>query len=312
MFYYEGLFCPVCDRMFTDEDDIVVCPKCGLPHHRTCWSTVGHCFEQDKHDTPEQWSRHQATQPSDDTIDEEESDNICLHCGMSNSADAERCSRCGYALNAKDASDARATPYHYQSVAYSQQGYSTDEKIGSANAAEIAAVVGNNTHYYLQRFRNIERGSSGGWNWAAFLLSPYWLFYRKQYGLGLVYLATQFLYSIAAYFASPIILDPLLAADTPELLEAATLSLYSSPIFWILWLISAAFMALHIVIGLRANFFYLRHCERVIHKARTKTPNISVAELSSFGGVSYILPILSWLLTDVIIMLMEELIKLMG
>ena len=46
--YYEGLSCPVCAKAFTADEDIVVCPQCGLPHHRACWKSVGQCYAHDK------------------------------------------------------------------------------------------------------------------------------------------------------------------------------------------------------------------------------------------------------------------------
>ena len=48
--HYTGVHCPVCDKKFTDEDDIVVCPVCGTPHHRACYQQEGRCaFEEQNH-----------------------------------------------------------------------------------------------------------------------------------------------------------------------------------------------------------------------------------------------------------------------
>ncbi|MBQ8170600.1 MAG: hypothetical protein IJZ95_01295 [Oscillospiraceae bacterium] len=35
--------CPVCRKHFSDADDVVVCPECGTPHHRTCYKELGRC-----------------------------------------------------------------------------------------------------------------------------------------------------------------------------------------------------------------------------------------------------------------------------
>lgn len=35
--------CPVCRAPFGENDDIVVCPECGTPHHRACWAKSGSC-----------------------------------------------------------------------------------------------------------------------------------------------------------------------------------------------------------------------------------------------------------------------------
>lgn len=46
---YKGVECPVCKKVFTDNDDIVVCPECGTPHHRECWFSLSHCVNEQKH-----------------------------------------------------------------------------------------------------------------------------------------------------------------------------------------------------------------------------------------------------------------------
>ncbi len=40
---YKNKFCPVCKSEFKENDDIVVCPECGTPHHRECWFKGGKC-----------------------------------------------------------------------------------------------------------------------------------------------------------------------------------------------------------------------------------------------------------------------------
>lgn len=35
--------CPVCEKQFEECDDIVVCPECGAPHHRSCYAKNNAC-----------------------------------------------------------------------------------------------------------------------------------------------------------------------------------------------------------------------------------------------------------------------------
>ena len=49
MIFQKNEKCPVCDKFFTDNDDIVICPDCGTPHHRECYNSLGHCANSDKH-----------------------------------------------------------------------------------------------------------------------------------------------------------------------------------------------------------------------------------------------------------------------
>lgn len=41
--------CPVCRAPFGENDDIVVCPECGTPHHRACWAKIGCCGVEQYH-----------------------------------------------------------------------------------------------------------------------------------------------------------------------------------------------------------------------------------------------------------------------
>jgi hypothetical protein len=48
-FRYSNDSCPVCNQFFQADDDIVVCPICGTPHHRECYKQSGICGNADKH-----------------------------------------------------------------------------------------------------------------------------------------------------------------------------------------------------------------------------------------------------------------------
>lgn len=41
--------CPICKKPFQNGDDIVICPYCGAPYHRACYTQQGHCSFEDKH-----------------------------------------------------------------------------------------------------------------------------------------------------------------------------------------------------------------------------------------------------------------------
>lgn len=284
MFYYEGLSCPVCSKAFTAEDDVVVCPQCGLPHHRACWKSIGKCFEESHHGTPQQWSRersHATSTTPPPTGPVGTAAQVCPRCGTQNTEYAEFCNRCGQPLEAKDWHSAppQYTPFAGEYTPYGQpcESYSSEERIGDSNAADLAAMVGNNAGYYVERFRRIGRGDGGGWNWLAFLLGPIWLFYRKQYALGSVYL----LLHLMANIASTVVYTPI---DANNMTEQLLIDMMSNPMFLLAVVLSYIVMALRILLGIRANHFYFRHCEKKI--ADAKSNQLSVAESASMGGVS--------------------------
>ncbi|MBQ6935460.1 MAG: hypothetical protein IJN49_02825 [Clostridia bacterium] len=46
---FENQICPVCERVFTENDEIVVCPECGTPHHKECYFSLGECKNKALH-----------------------------------------------------------------------------------------------------------------------------------------------------------------------------------------------------------------------------------------------------------------------
>lgn len=46
---FENKLCPVCRTRFIKGADVVVCPICGTPHHRPCYSQIERCAFEDIH-----------------------------------------------------------------------------------------------------------------------------------------------------------------------------------------------------------------------------------------------------------------------
>lgn len=221
---------------------------------------------------------------------------------MENPEYAEFCTRCGHPQKAQDWHSAHAqqtTPPVREYSPYSQanSAFSSAEVIGDSNAQELAAFAGKNAAYYIIRFRNIVRGLGGGWNWAAFFLGPFWLFYRKMHGLGLLYFAVQMLSNVAFSIAYA----PVQFAETEAAAAAAEAALIESPIFILVALLSLVFLLLKIFLGIKGNDYYLRFCEKKITAAKEKTPDLSPAELSSVGGVSVGVAVLFYVLSSTIV-----------
>lgn len=89
---YENKCCPCCGNSFTENDDIVVCPECGTPMHRACWS--GHCPNESRHAEGFDWNKEQAK-----VVQTPTGENIlrCEICGfkIANPDDKLFCPDCG-------------------------------------------------------------------------------------------------------------------------------------------------------------------------------------------------------------------------
>ena len=88
---YTNTVCPVCGQAFSPEDDVVVCPLCGAPHHRACYKRNGRCAYAADHGTPRQWT------PPVSRGDEDA--RICGNCGTANPPGADVCACCGYHID---------------------------------------------------------------------------------------------------------------------------------------------------------------------------------------------------------------------
>ena len=52
---YYGCPCEGCGRPLALTDDIVVCPDCGAPYHRTCYEKMGLCVHAPAHGAGYEW-----------------------------------------------------------------------------------------------------------------------------------------------------------------------------------------------------------------------------------------------------------------
>lgn len=303
MAYYEGLSCPVCQKAFLPNEDIVVCPQCGLPHHRACWKSIGECYATAKHGTEEQWSRDTAPQQSAST--NTQTNNICPKCQKNNAEYAEFCSRCGTPLATGDWYSAPTqTPppaWNYYAPQYTYGNTYSNESIDGIEAEDLAAIVGNNQQYYMPRFRRMADGKSDGWNWAAFLFPQYWLFYRKQYLLGSIYLFVALLFSVVY----SIIAAPLQAAETNAAMMTAMQDMQNHVLFYPWMALSLINLTLSVLLGIKGNQFYYNHCRNRIHTIREKTPDLSAAELRTYGGTSVGAVIIGYVIAQFFTMLIS-------
>ena len=321
MFSYEGLICPTCGSRFAAEDDVVVCPECGLPHHRACWKREGHCHMADKHGTPDQWNRK--SDPVTNTVvneDDDEDDavslNECPRCHAMNPEFAEYCTHCGAPLPQEDWHTKTEPPVHRFYSEYRpffssepETSYDRNERIDGVSAEDFAAVIGSNTDYYLAHFRSYAKDGKSGWNWAALIFGPYWLFYRKMYLAGtLVSLLHLFYAAVSAFVLK------FLNIQTIEDCYNASAQVMTDPkaslCFTAMFIVSAVILIIRIMLGGLGNRLYLQHCTGVIRRARADVPDLSAAELSGFGGSSMAIAVISYFALSFLTQLISGLITM--
>lgn len=217
---YIGFKCPVCDKNFHADDDVVVCPVCGTPHHRKCYEELGHCYNEDKH------SEGYDFEKEENESDVPEGSVKCKNCGEINSEGTFYCSKCGTPLIdipnnnfGQNQNSNQGNPYGnndnqqgnpfgnnqngnpfgnnpnnpsgmpfgaFNAVQYDPMGGVAPETEfeDGAKAGEVAKLVKQNTAYYMQVFNRIKTFNKSKFNFAGLLFGGGYLLYRKQYKLG--------------------------------------------------------------------------------------------------------------------------------
>ena len=289
MLDYTQLACPVCGRPMRKTDDVVVCPQCGAPHHRSCWQRIGRCAYADRHGTPEQW-KPPITREDEDAL-------ICGNCGEPNEPGASVCAKCGHTLSQPEPSPPSEQPLPVDEATFYSQfspyiGIAPDSSMDGEPVMDVAAYVGPNAGYYLSRFffMRVQKTRSS-WNWAAALFPVEWLLYRKMKGAALaaaiiaailllpyLYLAGLLLQRLSA---DPALVQGLLQGNLPALALPGWLTVSID-------LSALASFLLRLFMGLKSNRFYDGKVFRDIRliRAGCSDPLRFRYTLSRRGGVS--------------------------
>ena len=190
---YEGENCPYCGVTFADGDDVVVCPDCATPHHRVCWFAHGECANAERHGTDFVWKKsaqpesQQAFQPELEKPQHENRstanlDIVCPDCGTVCPNGTLRCPDCGAVLIPF------ANPMGEPPMAQFRPDFNPSEDIGGVKSGDVALFCRTAGASYIRKFRRLSSGGKLSFNWAAFLFSPFWFFYRKIYEAGAIFI----------------------------------------------------------------------------------------------------------------------------
>jgi hypothetical protein len=205
---YEGKICPFCKTAFKPDDEIVICSECNMPHHRDCWIENQGCTTfgcQGTIQSPGSTNGQVAEQEFNCREEQEVGDIIfCTRCGAQNAGISSFCSKCGNRLTSahsthapvyQQSNPANVNPYSY--VNQSAAPYQMNDYANSAfTESELQQLVGTNAEYYMPKFGDMNtQNKKTSWNWAAFLITPYWLIYRRMYAYGAGALGILFLLS---------------------------------------------------------------------------------------------------------------------
>ncbi len=297
-FRYTNETCPVCNKNFAENDDIVVCPLCGTPHHRDCYKKNGECGNAEKHNEGYIW------EPTVAPLAKEEEEKPEIPQNFQGGAENQPIP---VSIDFQFQNPLSAYPPEFQS------GIKTIDE---------AAYIQKGAPSFLNKFF-LEESGKKTFNFWAFLLRGYWFIYRKMYKLGALFLAITLALSIIPLFV------PQCVSLSNEMNEISKKSqnldysnideaqqqvndIYSSmfnamknhPVGVAVAIVTdLAQLALAIYCGIIANRKYKEHVEREISKinASAQTEDLRRHRISTEGGASFGYAVLACLGVQVLV-----------
>mgnify|MGYP003375697001 FL=1 len=207
MIDYRNCHCSSCHKPLHEGDDIVVCPECGAPYHRTCYEKEGKCVFKEKHGTGFSFDPPKPKEP----------DGVrCPACNTLNQKDNIFCERCGQPL--RNGQPVSGAPGRTPDVSTPDQIFpplgtpfggtpvgpvvSLEKEYDGIDTATWASFIGSSSQYYLAQFSRMDRlNRKTSICWSALIYAPMYFFYRKMWGWGILSLVMSIVFSIPSYLA---------------------------------------------------------------------------------------------------------------
>ncbi len=98
---YTGNVCDGCGKVFTQDDDVVVCPECATAQHRECYEKNNCCVNEHRHAEGFVWqsSVTKSAPVKEAPHEEKQEDSLpCPNCGRKNPKGSKQCAGCGMKL----------------------------------------------------------------------------------------------------------------------------------------------------------------------------------------------------------------------
>lgn len=299
-FRYSYEKCPVCEKEFANEDDIVVCPLCGTPHHRDCYKKNGECGNYDKHSEGFRW----APSVENKLVTEDTAPLPPVDTAIEN--------------------EQPITNAFFGANPLSQFPQDIEEGV---SAEDVAGFVQIHAIKYLRNFF-YAKSNKKTFSWAAFFFTPYWFFYRKMYKLGAIFMALSLLLTVGFNILPPVQTlyndmtewtEKYNVEDLEEFTEEELTQAYTernemilgNPTGSILIMVQGALsIALQIFVGFKANKWYYNHTITNIKKIKAEEPDVQKQRLLFFkaGGCSVGATFLAVLANNMIVMAVDMLL----
>lgn len=175
---YKNEICNGCNQPIKDGEDIVVCPVCGTPQHRSCWQENNDCVNSRLHSDGFVWKKSVPVEPE-----------VAKEPTVEHQAESHTNLPPVFTQLAQEAQN-------LESAFLRDQAIYKEEEIDGIKVTDAAYYLQSGAHRYIKRFRRKKKVT---WNWGAFFFAPAWFFYRKLYKFGAVFLAAVVAINLFSY-----------------------------------------------------------------------------------------------------------------
>ena len=298
---YSNQKCVVCKKIFSEDDDIVVCPECGAPYHRACYNETNSCIYAPVHGTKDAYQA-----PKNKTSNCETCTKKCPRCSSDNPNNANFCTKCGYIFVNLDEQQLYENLKNELPVIFDPMcGVNPNEDFDGVCAGDVAKFVGNNTFYYMNVFKKEKFFNVSKFNFGAFWFSGLWFLYRKMYKKGAIVTIISFLLSVFSvlaenYFAKTTLKTLLnsseitLAANSGVDIYAKILpQIFNLPFSQILlfslpYLFTFIKFFIMLFSGALANGIYYEHCTKKLKalKNQNLSEDVYKEKIQKNGGIN--------------------------
>lgn len=293
-----GEKCAACGDVFGEDDDVVVCPECGTPHHRNCYMSAGKCANAEYHAIQKKWEREK----KNDRVF-----SVCPICHFPNSNDAEFCERCGTDLNDPTIREKTAAQENNPAEPFSEMfddtmgeprpylGFDPDEDLGGATVKEVSDFVRTNTIYYLPIFKRMkDLGSKLSFNLSCLVLPSLYFANRKMWGWAVLAVLISAFLKIPGAFIYMSQAEGMPAAFIAAIEEHSVFlnnaDLVCSVVYWMIKLLFCLF----------GNSLYFKYILRSLKRIKASGGAYMAQKITSLGGVNPVNMILITLIEGVI------------
>lgn len=285
---YYGCPCEGCGEPLTLKDDIVVCPDCGAPYHRTCYDKLGRCIHSPAHAAGYEWKF-----PYQDS-----ELRTCPSCGERTLRTEEHCRCCGAALPPEGADEPTDRAEQDESFDYSsfyrqyengnipdpfkqeyQAAFGKDETLDGIPCKDWIAYIGRAAPSYMSAYGRMELAHSKvSMSFSALLFGPLYFFYRKAWKPAFAFLAAELL------LAAPTFIDMLQITGS-----SLSPGLSDSALILMARICSVLSFLLMVVRGVYGKWLYRKSAAARIRRIQSEFPDPEQrrAVLRAQGGTSF-------------------------